>query len=50
MTQTVLVERGNQVVTAAEAKTVIVVYDYTAGVTVPIPESWRALITSFDSL
>ena len=50
MTQIVLVERGDQVITAAEAKTVIVVYDYTTGVTVPVPESWRTLIGSFDAL
>jgi acyl-CoA thioester hydrolase len=50
MTQVVLAERGGQTLTAAEAKTVIVVYDYTTGVTVPVPDSWRALITQFESL
>lgn len=50
MTQVVMVERGEHVITAAEAKSVIVVYDYTASVTAPIPDSWRTLITSFDPL
>ena len=50
MTQLVLVERADQVVTAAEARTVIVVYDYTAAVTAPIPDAWRTLITSFEAV
>ena len=48
MTQLVLVERADQTVTAAEAKTVTVVYDYTAAATAPIPDAWRSLITSFE--
>ena len=50
MTQLVLVERADQVVTAAEARTVIVVYDYTAAVTALIPDAWRTLITSFEAV
>lgn len=49
MTQVVLVERGDQIVTAAEAKTVIVVYDYTAAATAPIPDAWRVLIATFEA-
>lgn len=49
MTQVVLVERGDQIVTAAEAKTVIVVYDYTAAATSPIPDAWRVLIATFEA-
>lgn len=50
MSQLVQVERGNQALTAAEAKTVAVVYDYTTAATVPIPDAWRTLITTFESL
>lgn len=50
MTQAVMVERDGQVITAAEARTVIVVYDYTANATAPVPEAWRTLIKSFDAL
>lgn len=49
MTQLVVVGRSEQVITAAEARTVIVVYDYTAAVTTPIPDAWRSLITTFES-
>lgn len=49
MAQLVLVERAGKVITAAEANTVIVVYDYTAAVTTPIPDTWRALINTFES-
>jgi acyl-CoA thioester hydrolase len=48
MTQSVMVARGEQTITAAEAKTVIVVYDYTAAATVAIPEAWRSLIADYE--
>ena len=50
MTQVVLVERGDHLLTAAEAKTVVVVYDYPAAATAPIPDPWRVLITNFESI
>lgn len=49
MTQTVRVLRGTQDIIAAEARTVVVVYDYTANTTVAVPDTWRDQINAFES-